>query len=92
MSDIKSLVVERGRADIHVTNSGSTFIGPDGVKLYRLLTIKHGMEIEFRGFRLTRKAPSCFTIVRREFGLKGNKRKLYEQFCNMHGFEAKPAP
>lgn len=90
MSDIKSLVVERGRADTKVSEHGSISMGPDGVKLYRLLTIKSGMELEFKGIRLTRKAPSCFTIVRREFGLKGNKRKLYEQFCEMHGFEAKP--
>lgn len=90
MSDIKSLVMERGKADTVVHPGGGVSMGPDGVKMYRILTIKSGMELEMKGIRLTRKAPSCFTIARKEFGLKGNKRKLYEQFCRMHGLEPKP--
>jgi len=32
-----------------------------------------------KGMRLTAKAPSCFSIAKREFGLKGNKAKVLEQ-------------
>jgi len=31
------------------------------------------------GMKLTR-GPSCFTRVKQEYGLKGNKQKLIEQF------------
>lgn len=88
MSNIKNVIVERGKLDVEVSNNGTITMGSDGVKLYRLLIIKAGMEFEMKtGMRLTGKAPSSFTIVRKEFGLKGNKQKLYSQFCEIHGFK-----
>lgn len=59
----------------------------------RILTIKFGLETEIRTngrMRLSAKIPKCTTIVRREFGLKGNRRKLYKQFCELQGLEPKP--
>jgi hypothetical protein len=92
MTKVTSMIVEKGRRDTVHHEGGGVSMGPDGVKLYRLLMIKSGMEMEMLGMRLTRKAPPCFTIVKREFGLKGrDKRKVYEAFCAMHGLEAKPA-
>lgn len=85
--DIKSITVEKGRRDITNHEGGGVSMGPDGVKLYRLLMIKQGMKLELKGIRLTRKAPSCFTIARKEFGLKGNKEKILQDFCTMHGLE-----
>jgi len=48
----------------------------------RLLTIRMGLRTEIRipGMRLTAKAPKCSTILRKEFGLKGNPIKLLNQF------------
>lgn len=93
MSDkkISNITVEKGIKDTTSDEYGSISMGPDGVKLYRLLMIKSGMESEhIRGMRLTRKVPSCFTIVKKEFGLKGNKLKVYQTFCAMHGFDVHP--
>lgn len=61
---------------VEVSKSAVIFSGPDGVRLFRLATIVRGMKLEMVGMRLTAKAPSCFTIARREFGLKGNKTKI----------------
>ena len=67
---------------IHVAKDGTptTFSGPEAVNFFRMNALLHGMKVELRGgLRLTR-GPSCFTRVRREYGLKGNKQKLIEQF------------
>jgi len=55
----------------------------------RLLTIKHGMEWEIRtGGKLTAKAPSCFTIIREEFGIRGrDKVARYKEFCKLFDME-----
>jgi hypothetical protein len=48
----------------------------------RLFTILSGLKLEIKipGMRLTRKAPKCSTILRKEFGLSGKPEKLYDQF------------
>src|SRR5688500_1616927 len=66
---------------ITIYKDGATAIrGPEGIKLYRMLNILMGLKLELRGMRLTRKAPSCFSIARREFGLKGSKQKILADF------------
>jgi hypothetical protein len=67
---------------IHVTKDGTPtlFDGPKAVNFFRMNTLLHGMKTELKtGMRLTR-GPSCFTRVKQEYGLKGNKQKLIEQF------------
>lgn len=89
-SKVGSLLVEKGRRQIHQHAGGTTIDGPDGIALYRLLTIKMGLKLEMSGIRLTsaRKAPSCYTIIRKEFGIRGrDKAKAYSEFCAMHGLE-----
>ena len=61
---------------VEASKSAVVFSGDDGVRLFRMLTIIKGMKLEMMGMRLTAKAPSCFTIARREFGLSGNKSKI----------------
>jgi hypothetical protein len=48
----------------------------------RLFMILSGLKLEIKipGMRLTRKAPKCSTIIRKEFGLSGKPEKLYAQF------------
>lgn len=57
----------------------------------RLTTIKCGLEWEMRtGGKLTAKAPSCFTIIREDFGIKCRDKSLaYQKFCQMFEFEPK---
>lgn len=47
-----------------------------GIELFRMATIIQGMKLEMLGMRLTAKAPSVFTIARREFGLRGSKAQI----------------
>lgn len=91
-SNVINLEVEAGRKQIETTPGGGiAMTGPAGVNLYRLTMIKSGMEFEAKtGMKLTAKAPSCFTIARKELGFKGSKEKIYRSFCAHYGFEPKP--
>lgn len=63
---------------------------PEQISEFRLQTIRRGLELELVGMRLTRKAPSCFSIIKKEFGIKGrDKHKSYREFCEKFGFEPK---
>ena len=70
---------------IHVTKEGTPqlFDGPKAVNFFRMNVLLQGMKTELKtGMRLTR-GPSCFTRVKQEYGLKGNKQKLIDQFQNL---------
>ena len=43
---------------------------PAQINAFRLLTIRQGLKAEMVGMRLTSRAPSCLSIVKREFGIK----------------------
>lgn len=65
---------------VEVTETGISFIGEKAVNIVRLQTLARGLRMEIMGMRLTRKAPTCYSIIKREFGLKGNKQKVLDQF------------
>lgn len=69
---------------IEIRKGVATTITGTGIPYFRMAMILSGMQFELKtGMKLTGKAPSCFTIARREFGLKGNKEKLIEQFAKL---------
>ena len=43
---------------------------------YRYLMLQKGIEIEQKGMRLTGKAPACSAIVKNEYGITKNDRKI----------------
>jgi hypothetical protein len=56
---------------------------PERIQDYRILTMRKGLILEVRyngGFKLTAKAPTCYSMVKREFGFKGNRNKVLYQF------------
>jgi hypothetical protein len=62
---------------------GPTVIaGPKQTGLFRILQIKHGLKLELTGIRISRFG-SLFAMVKREFGLKGNKQKIHDQFLKL---------
>lgn len=58
----------------------ATVITGENINKFRAAMLLKGLEVELRGMRLTSRAPSCYSIIKREYGLKGNKQKVYEQF------------
>jgi len=54
---------------------------PAQINALRAHTLRIGLESEIKHkMRLTSKAPTCYTIIKRELGFKGNKRKVYAQY------------
>lgn len=65
---------------IEKTESGAIIFTGESVDVYRLLTIRMGLKAEAIGMRLTSKAPSCLSIVKKEFGFRGNRASVTAQF------------
>jgi len=48
----------------------------------RLLTLRTGLSLELQGLRMSR-GRTCYSIIKNEFNLKGNKQKVYDQFTDI---------
>ncbi len=63
------------------TNSSIVLSTPAQINALRAHTLRIGLEGEImHKIRLTSKAPTCYTIIKRELGFKGNKVKVYAQY------------
>ena len=59
------------------------FSTKNSVNVSRMLTLQQGLAMEMKGMRLTRKAPTCYSIIKREYGLKGNRQRVFDQFSEL---------
>lgn len=55
---------------------------PDDIATYRLLVLQKGLSLETKGIKMTR-GKSCYSIIKNEFGLKGNKISVLDQFTKL---------
>tara|TARA_R110000751_G_scaffold44295_1_gene101464 strand:+ start:167 stop:400 length:234 start_codon:yes stop_codon:yes gene_type:complete len=54
------------------------------IDTYRAQMILQGLYMEVKhNMRLTAKAPSCYSLAKKEYGLKGNKVKVYNQLAQL---------
>lgn len=57
-----------------------TITGKENTANFRLLTLRRALKLEAKtGMKLSR-GRSAYAIVKAEFGFRGNKQKVYEQF------------
>tara|TARA_R100000541_G_scaffold57895_1_gene68390 strand:+ start:167 stop:442 length:276 start_codon:yes stop_codon:yes gene_type:complete len=56
--------------------------GEKNILSFRDKTLLMGLGLEIKGMKLSRNK-SCYAIIKNQYGLKGNKRKVYEQFKNL---------
>ena len=52
---------------------------PTQIEAFRQRTLLKGLEAELMGMRLCR-GRSCYSLIKEQFGLKGGKQKVYDQF------------
>ena len=52
---------------------------PEQIEMFRYKTLLRGLRLETQGLQMSR-GRSCYSIIKQEFGLKGNKQKVYDQF------------
>ena len=50
----------------------------DQIQTARMLTLRKGLQLEIKGLRHSGR--SCYTIIKKEFGLTGTRAKVLEQF------------
>jgi len=55
---------------------------PEQINSYRMICLRQGLKLELIGMRLTR-GRTCYSMIKEEFGLKGNKQKVYDQFVEL---------
>jgi hypothetical protein len=55
---------------------------PDDIAAYRLLVLHKGLSLETKGIKMSR-GRSCYSIIKDEFGLKGNKISVLDQFTKL---------
>jgi hypothetical protein len=55
--------------------------GKEDIGMFRLLSLKGRLSLELKG--LTSRGGSTFAAVKREFGLKGSRQKVYDQLAAM---------
>jgi|TARA_R110000824_G_scaffold83447_1_gene208985 hypothetical protein len=61
------------------TQGGTMFSGREAVEVVALITLKHGIAFEAStGMKMTR-GPSCRSIARKRYGIKGGAEKQIEQ-------------
>ena len=60
-------------------SAGGVMITGESIMHYRLLTLIQGLKSEIKGMRLTSKGRTCYSIIKSEYGLKGNKEKVLVQ-------------
>lgn len=64
---------------ITATSGGPIVItGKDSVALFRLMSLEKMLKLELMGLKHSRGSVSA--VVKKEFNLKGDKQKVYEQF------------
>lgn len=51
----------------------------DQIIKYRHKVLLSGLKLELQGMSMTR-GRTCYSIIKREFGLKGNRQKVLAQF------------
>tara|TARA_R100000458_G_C8256865_1_gene232861 strand:- start:418 stop:636 length:219 start_codon:yes stop_codon:yes gene_type:complete len=52
---------------------------PQKQELAKLIVLRGAMRMEVKGFRMTNKSPTAYSILKKEYGMKGNKQKVLEQ-------------
>jgi anion-transporting ArsA/GET3 family ATPase len=55
---------------------------PEKINAFRLLSLKGALSLEVKGLKRSR-GPSAFATVKAEFGLKGSKAVVLEQFVKI---------
>ncbi len=51
---------------------------PEQIDAFRARVLLRGLRLETLG--MTKRGQSCYAIIKQEYGLKGSKQKVYENF------------
>ena len=63
------------------TNQMIIIEGKENIAVYRMMTLEKALKLEMIG--LKGRGKSAYSIIKSEFGLKGNREKVHAQFKEM---------
>ena len=55
---------------------------PRLIDLYRMAVLRSRLKLELEGLKSSRRSANA--IVKEQFGLSGDKLKIYDQFCEIY--------
>ena len=64
---------------VQTFENGGYVVTGNSVPVFRLLTLHKALKIEMHGMRMSR-GPSAYTMIKKEFNLKGSKAKVLTAF------------
>ena len=53
---------------------------PEAINAYRLLALKGALKLEIAGMQFKGGRLSAYRTIKEEFGFKGNKQSVYDQY------------
>ena len=65
---------------IETFEDGGYVITGDSIPAYRLLMLRQALRMETKGLRVSSHSPTAYSIIKKEFGLKGSKAKVLTAF------------
>lgn len=66
---------------IETTASGTMITGEEDIRFAQMLAQRGALRLEVLG--MTRRGRSVYSIVKEQYGLKGSKQKVLDQFCEL---------
>lgn len=57
------------------------FDTPEAIDAYRLLALRQMLKLEVKGMK--RRGPAAFSVIKKEFKLKGTKASVLEQYTSI---------
>jgi hypothetical protein len=64
-----------------IPGGGTIITGKRDIHLVHMLAQRAAFRLELAGMR--RRGRTVYAIVKEEYGLRGNRRRVFEQFCKM---------
>ena len=66
---------------IKIHGGGGISVDKESIPFYRMLQLRGALRLEIKGIKSRRF--SAYAIIKREFGLKGSRQWVLEQFCQL---------
>lgn len=66
---------------VEIFNGGAVITG-DSIREFRVRALLRALRLEVKGMKISR-GPSAYSIIKKEYNLKGSKQKVLEQLENL---------
>jgi hypothetical protein len=65
----------------HTFSGGVVLDTPHDIRIFRMVALRGALKLETVGLR--KRSPSAYSLIKKEFGLRGSREAVYTQFCEL---------